>query len=199
MEKNRLEAFSDGVIAIIITVMVLEMHVPKGETWTDLAAVWPIFLSYVLSFLYVGIYWNNHHHLFQATRSIGAKVLWCNLHLLFWLSLLPFTTGWVGQNRFARVPSLLYGLNLMACAAAYTILQYALACHQGRESAFAQALRGATKEIASLALYLLGVLFAAFGMPLVGICLFASVACIWLVPDRRMESVARAMRSRATD
>lgn len=139
MQKQRLEAFSDGVIAIIITIMVLQMSVPDGEAWGDLVSLWPVFLSYVLSFLFVGIYWNNHHHLMQATPSISAGTLWANLHLLFWLSLLPFTTAWMDETRFARAPTMLYGLNLLACSIAYHVLQTQLIGRQGSTSAMAVA------------------------------------------------------------
>ena len=194
MEKNRVEAFSDGVIAIIITVMVLEMRVPRGDEWSSLAAVWPVFVSYVLSFVYVGIYWNNHHHMLQASRSVNAGVLWGNLHLLFWLSLLPFTTGWMGQNHFTRVPMMLYGINLLACAVAYKVLQSSLAAHHGPESTFAAALGGDLKGNLSMVLYVVGICSAWFVAPLLGFAVFACVALLWLVPDRRMEAVVRAGR-----
>src|ERR1700758_5013183 len=126
MEKNRLEAFSDGVLAIIITIMVLELHVPHGEALADLLPLWPVALSYILSFIYVGIYWNNHHHMMQAVCKVDGAVLWSNLHLLFWLSLLPFSTGWMGENHFARWPAMVYGVNLMLCALAYALLQRSL-------------------------------------------------------------------------
>jgi uncharacterized membrane protein len=199
MQKNRLEAFSDGVIAIIITVMVLEMHVPRGASWSSLGAVWPVFVSYVMSFIYVGIYWNNHHHMLQATRSISAGVLWANLHLLFWLSLLPFTTGWMGQNPFTPVPMALYGINLLACAVAYTVLQTSLVAHHGRESAFAAALGNDAKGKLSLVLYGIGICAAWLASPMLGFAVFACVALIWLVPDRRMESVVDKSRENRKD
>ena len=140
MEKGRLEAFSDGVLAIIITIMVLELKVPHGDSWDVLFPQWPVFLSYVLSFIYVGIYWNNHHHLLQAAEKVNGGVLWMNLHLLFWLSLMPVATGWMGENHFARLPVALYGVVLLMCAVARVPLQYCLiAANGGRESLLAQA------------------------------------------------------------
>src|SRR5689334_1835976 len=139
MKTNRLEAFSDGVIAIIITIMVLEMKVPQSVEPSALLPVLPVFLSYVLSFVYVGIYWNNHHHMFQVAARVSGAVLWANLHLLFWLSLLPFTTGWMGENHFARWPTVLYGLNLLCCAGAYLILQTCAIRHHGPDSLLARA------------------------------------------------------------
>ena len=189
MQKNRLEAFSDGVLAIIITIMVLELKVPHGETLAALAPLWPIWLSYVLSFVYVGIYWNNHHHLLHASTRVNGTVLWCNLHLLFWLSLLPFATGWMGENHFARWPTMLYGLNLLLCALAYALLQRALVRNHGSESLLAHAVGRDLKGKASLVLYLVGSGAAALGAPAVGLLLFAAVALMWLVPDRRMERV----------
>ncbi|MDB5596081.1 MAG: hypothetical protein JWM36_3042 [Hyphomicrobiales bacterium] len=138
MQKNRLEAFSDGVLAIIITVMVLELKIPHGQDFQALAALWPVFTSYVLSFIYIGIYWNNHHHMLQSVRHVNGIVLWSNLHLLFWLSLIPFTTGWMGENQFGQLPTLLYGANLLACAIAYYILQSRLL--EGKSSVLARAI-----------------------------------------------------------
>jgi uncharacterized membrane protein len=187
MEKNRLEAFSDGVIAIIITIMVLEMKVPHEATWEALVTLWPVFISYVLSFLYVGIYWNNHHHLMRAASSISSGTLWVNLHLLFWLSLMPFTTGWMGENDFARLPTMLYGINLLACAIAYHAMQAQLARHHGPDSPMARALGGDMKGKISLLCYVAGTLMAAFLSPMLGFAVFVGVALLWLVPDRRME------------
>jgi uncharacterized membrane protein len=187
MEKNRLEAFSDGVIAIIITIMVLELKVPHEATWEALARLWPVFISYVLSFLYVGIYWNNHHHLLRAASSISGGTMWLNLHLLFWLSLMPFTTGWMGENDFARLPTMLYGINLLACAIAYHAMQAQLARHHGPESPMVQALGRDIKGKLSLLLYVAGTVAAAFVSPLLGLAVFVGVALLWLVPDRRME------------
>jgi uncharacterized membrane protein len=187
MEKNRLEAFSDGVIAVIITIMVLEMKVPHGAGLGALAPLWPVFLSYVLSYVYIGIYWNNHHHMLQLTKTINGKVLWANLHLLFWLSLVPFTTGWMGENHFGRDPTLLYGANLLLCAVAYTLLQTCLIRHQGHHSALARAVSGDIKGKASMLLYLLGLLAAWLVAPWAGMAFFVVVALTWLVPDPRIE------------
>ena len=187
MEKNRLEAFSDGVLAIIITIMVLELKVPHGEDWAALAGAWPIFLSYVLSFVYVGIYWNNHHHMLQSVRHVSGGVLWANLHLLFWLSLLPFTTGWMGETAFAHWPSVLYGLNLLACALAYYVLQTALVRLQGPDGVLARAVGRDVKGKVSPVLYVLGVVSAWLIVPWAGLLFYAGVAVMWLVPDRRVE------------
>lgn len=188
MEKNRLEAFSDGVIAIIITIMVLEMKVPDEATWEALARLRPVFVSYVLSFLYVGIYWNNHHHLLRATSSISSGTMWVNLHLLFWLSLMPFTTGWMGENNFARLPTILYGINLLSCAIAYNAMQRQLARYHGPDSSLAHALGRDLKGNVSLLFYVVGTAIAAFVSPMLGFAVFVSVALLWLVPDRRMEN-----------
>lgn len=190
MEKNRLEAFSDGVIAIIITIMVLELKVPHSESLDALVQLWPVFLSYVVSFLYVGTYWNNHHHLLQATRSVTGATLWWNLHLLFWLSLVPFTTGWMGENHFSRLPTILYGCNLFMCAIAYFILQWGLAKHHGPGNPIAQALGRDVKGKLSIALYLVGILIAALAQPMWGFAAFIAVSLMWLIPDRRMEIAA---------
>ena len=190
MGKNRLEAFSDGVIAIIITIMVLELKVPHDTHWAALTALWPVFLSYVLSFLYVGIYWNNHHHLLHAAHTVGAGVLWANLHLLFWLSLLPFTTGWMGENHFAALPTLLYGANLLAAAIAYFVLQNVLAARHDHDGAMARALGRDAKGKLSIAGYLLGMALTGWWTPMAGFAAFTAVALLWLVPDRRMEKVA---------
>ncbi len=187
MEKNRLEAFSDGVIAIIITIMVLEIKVPDEATREALIRLWPAFISYVLSFLYVGIYWNNHHHLLRAASSISSGTMWFNLHLLFWLSLMPFTTGWMGENDFARLPTMLYGINLLACAIAYHAIQTQLARHHGPDSPLVQALGRDIKGKLSLLCYVVGTLTAAFASPPLGFAIFVGVALFWLVPDRRME------------
>ena len=186
MHKGRLEAFSDGVIAVIITIMVLEIKIPLGEHFSDLLPLWPKFMSYLLSFLYVGIYWNNHHHTFQATKSINGGILWANLHLLFWLSLLPFSTDWMDQSHFAKDPMLVYGLNLLMAAIAYTILTIALVSHHGKDSELAQAFGNDIKGKVSLALYLLG-LGLVFINPWVGFAVYAVVALMWLAPDPRMK------------
>ncbi len=186
MGKGRLEAFSDGVIAIIITIMVLELKVPHGTDWTALKALSPVFLSYVLSFVYVGIYWNNHHHLFQAVHKINGRILWANLHLLFWLSLTPFVTGWMGENHFAPLPVALYGGNLLMAAISYTILVRALLAHHGPDSTLARAIGKDFKGYLSLALYLVAIPLS-FLNPWIGVSLYALVAIIWFIPDRRIE------------
>lgn len=188
MNKSRLEAFSDGVIAIIITVMVLELKVPHSPTPQALLEIWPVFLSYVLSFIFIGIYWNNHHHLFQTVRHVAGGVLWANLHLLFWLSLVPFTTGWMGENHFALWPVLAYGANLLACALAFAVLLRFLIHANGRDSPVAKAVGGDWKGNLSTALYALGI-GLAFVHPLLGLACYATVAAIWFIPDKRMERV----------
>ena len=192
METNRLEAFSDGVIAVIITILVLEMKVPHEPDLAALLPVVPVFLSYVLSFVYVGIYWNNHHHMFQLAESLDGAVLWTNLHLLFWLSLLPFTTGWMGENHFARWPTMLYGANLLACAIAFTVLQASIIRHCGRQGALAQAVASDLKGKISPAIYFAGMACAWFLPAWTGMAFFVLAALIWLVPDRRMERAIRA-------
>ena len=196
MQTNRLEAFSDGVIAIIITIMVLELKVPHDSDLAALAPLVPVFLSYVLSFVYVGIYWNNHHHMFQLTESVTGGVLWANLHLLFWLSLLPFSTGWMGENHFARWPTVLYGANLLFCALAYFVLQRCIIRHQGADSPLAQAIAGDLKGKASPAFYVAGLATAWWLAPWAGMAFFVAVALLWLVPDRRVENFIAAGRSR---
>ena len=193
MEANRLEAFSDGVIAIIITVMVLEMKVPHGADIAALAPVVPVFLTYVLSFAYLGIYWNNHHHMLKLTDSIDGSVLWANLHLLFWLSLLPFATGWMGENHFERWPTVLYGVNLLCCAMAYNLLQTRIIRCQGRDSLLAKAVGRDLKGKISPVLYVCGIVAAWIISAKVGVAFFVFVALMWLVPDRRLE---RAMTRR---
>ena len=188
MTKGRLEAFSDGVIAIIITIMVLEMKAPHGSTFADLQPLLWVFLSYVLSFVNVGIYWNNHHHMLHAAKHVNGPVLWANLHLLFWLSLMPFATGWMGENHFAPVPTALYGLVLLMSAVAYTILTYALIRLEGRDSLLAKAVGTDRKGILSLVLYLIAVP-SAFFQPWLAGALYVVVALVWLVPDRRVERV----------
>jgi uncharacterized membrane protein len=186
MGKGRLEAFSDGVVAIIITIMVLELKVPHGADWAALKALSPIFLSYVLSFVYVGIYWNNHHHLFQAVHKVNGRILWANLHLLFWLSLTPFVTGWMGENHFAPLPVALYGVNLIMAAIAYTILVRALLAHHGPDSTLARAIGKDFKGYISLAIYFTAILLS-FVYSWIGFSLYVLVAIIWFVPDRRIE------------
>lgn len=186
MHKGRIEAFSDGVIAIIITIMVLEMKVPHGTDLVSLQPLLPVFSSYGLSFLYVGIYWNNHHHLFQAVKHVKGGVLWANLHLLFWLSLFPFVTGWMGENHFAPLTVSLYGVVLLLAAIAYTILVRCLLTYHEAGSALARAIGPDLKGWASIALYALGILLAHW-FPWIAIALYAGVAIIWLIPDRRIE------------
>jgi len=189
MEKGRLEAFSDAVIAIIITIMVLEMKVPHGEEWSVLLPLIPVFVSYVLSFVYLGIYWNNHHHMLKAARRVDGAVLWANMHLLFWLSLLPFVTGWMGENHFAPIPTALYGVDLLAAAIAYYILQRTLIAVNGKDSPIAVAIRGHDlKGKISPILYLAAIVVTFFYEPL-ALALFIIVAAMWLIPDRRMERV----------
>jgi len=187
MGTNRLEAFSDGVLAIIITIMVLELKAPHSDALGALLGLWPVFLSYVPSFIYIGIYWNNHHHMFQARASVSGSVLWANLHLLFWLSLLPFSTGWMGENHFARLPSALYGLNLLCCAIAYYVLERRIIAVEGRDGLLARAVGRDLKGKLSPVFYVLGILSAWFVTPWLGIAIYAGVSGMWLVPDRRIE------------
>lgn len=186
MSKGRLEAFSDGVFAIIITIMVLEMKSPHKPDVESLKPLIPVFLSYILSFIYVGIYWNNHHHLFQVVRHIRGGVLWANLHLLFWLSLVPFTTGWVGETYFADWPVAVYGMVLFMAGLAYWILVQVLLRHEGAQSPLALAVGKDFKGKLSLVIYLIAIV-VAFSSSLVACGLYALVAAIWLVPDRRIE------------
>ncbi len=188
MQKTRLEAFSDGVLAIIITIMVLELKVPHGVALTTLAPLLPVFFSYVLSFIYVGIYWNNHHHLLHAAHKVSGSVLWANLHLLFWLSLLPFVTGWMGENHFAPLPTALYGVVLLMAGAAYWILAHALIRTEGPQSLLAKAIGKDHKGTLSVVLYALAIPLA-FVSPWLAQALYAVVALMWLVPDRRIEKV----------
>ena len=188
MTRGRLEAFSDGVIAILITIMVLGFQVPHGASWAALRAELPLFLSYALSFVYLGIYWSNHHHLFQAVKQVDGRVLWANLHLLFWLSLVPFITGWVAESHLARAPTALYGVVFLLAAVAYTILTRALLALHGQDSALAKALGDDLKGKISLALYAAGILVALV-QPRVAAALYVVVAIIWFVPDRRIEKV----------
>ena len=186
MSKVRLEAFSDGVIAILITIMVLELKVPHGADFAALRPLLPVFLSYVLSFVYLGIYWNNHHHMLQATERINGRILWANLHLLFWLSLVPFTTGWMGENHFAPLPTAVYGVVLLLAAVAYTILQSAIIAHHGPSSKLAAAVGSDTKGRLSLALYAAAIPLA-FVQEWISDAIYVFVALMWLVPDRRIE------------
>jgi TMEM175 potassium channel family protein len=190
MGKNRLEAFSDGVIAVIITIMVLEMKVPHGESIEILVPVLPVFLSYILSFVYLGIYWNNHHHMLHACQKVTGPMLWANLHLLFWLSLVPFSTGWMGENHFASAPSALYGVVLLMAAIAYWILQQLIIASQGPNSILKKAVRGDWKGKLSPILYAVAIPMA-FLWQWVSLSLYVFVALLWLIPDRRIENILR--------
>ena len=186
MGKSRLEAFSDGVLAIIITIMVLEMKAPHGVDINALRPLVPAFLSYLLSFIYLGIYWNNHHHLLHSVQSVSGGILWANLHLLFWLSLIPFATAWMGENHFAAVPTAFYGLNLMLTALAYLNLQRRIIVRQGRASLLAVAVGRDVKGKLSFALYVIAIA-AATVAPWIAWALYVAVALMWLIPDRRIE------------
>ncbi len=186
MGKGRLEAFSDGVIAIIITIMVLELKIPHETTLAALGELLPVFLSYVLSFVYIGIYWNNHHHLFHATRSINGRVLWANLHLLFWLSLVPFVTAWMGENHLATIPVALYGVVMDVSGLSYYILSRVLIAHLGEDSELAQAVGRDNKGILSLIIYTTGIVLA-FVNTWIAFALYVIVALMWFIPDPRIE------------
>jgi len=186
MGKNRLEAFSDGVLAIIITIMVLELQAPHGITLDALVPLTPVFLSYVLSFVYLGIYWNNHHHMLHASGRVTGGILWANLHLLFWLSLIPFVTAWMGENHFAPVPSAVYGVVLLMAAIAYFVLQQLIIASQGPGSVLKKAVAGDWKGKASPLLYVLAIVSTLLSQ-WIAIGLYALVALVWLVPDRRIE------------
>jgi uncharacterized membrane protein len=187
MNKTRLEAFSDGVLAIIITIMVLELKIPHGADAAALRPLLPVFLSYVLSFIYLGIYWNNHHHLLQATRQINGKILWANLHLLFWLSLIPFATGWMGENHFASLPTALYGVVLLCAGIAYLVLQYLIIKNHGPNFVLAGAFGRDWKGKISLACYLAAIPLA-FVNQWISDAFYIAVAALWLIPDKRIES-----------
>jgi uncharacterized membrane protein len=193
VEKDRLLAFSDGVIAVIITIMVLEMKVPQGTSLTALAAVAPVFLSYALSFVYVAIYWNNHHHFFHLVRRVDGAILWANMHLLFWLSLIPFATGWMGENEFAPVPTAVYGVSLLMPALAWQVMQWALLRTEGRDSTLARAIGPDIKGKLSPFLYLVGAATAFIDTRIAG-TMYLLVALMWLVPDRRIERVLTQRR-----
>ena len=188
MKKGRIEAFSDGVLAIIITIMVLEIKVPHGSELSDLKPVIPVFLSYVLSFIYIGIYWNNHHHMMATVKKVTGDVLWANLHLLFWLSLIPFSTGWMGENHFGAMPLALYGLNLLMAALAYFILQTRIIKNHGKNSVLANAIGRDLKGKISPVLYTLGIA-ATWINPWISGSLYVAVALIWLIPDKRIERI----------
>lgn len=187
MKKGRLEAFSDGVIAIIITIMVLELKIPHGAGWDSFRPLIPVFLTYVLSFVYLGIYWNNHHHMLYITERINGKILWANMHLLFWLSLIPFVTGWMGENHFAPLPTAVYGVVLLAAAVAYYVLQRLIIAEQGADSKLKAAIGKDIKGKLSPLIYLVAILMA-FINQWVSDGLFVLVALMWLIPDRRIEA-----------
>lgn len=186
MGKGRLEAFSDGVLAIIITIMVLEMKVPHGNSLSDLKPLIPVFISYLLSFIYIGIYWNNHHHMLHAAHKVTGTVLWTNTHLLFWLSLVPFVTAWMGENHFSRWPVVLYGIILFMASIAYYFLAHCLSGVHGKDSTLAKALGSDRKGIISSVIYVIGI-GLSFIHPYLGFAMYVVVACIWFIPDRRIE------------
>jgi len=188
MGKGRLEAFSDGVIAIIITIMVLELEVPHGTGLAALRPLIPVFFSYVLSFVYIGIYWNNHHHMLHAAGKVSGRILWANLHLLFWLSLIPFVTGWMGENHFAALPVALYGVVLLMASIAYYILARFLAALHGKDSKLAVALGSDIKGLSSSAIYVIAIPLS-FVNPWIAFSAYVLVAVIWFIPDRRIENV----------
>jgi uncharacterized membrane protein len=190
MGKTRLEAFSDGVLAIIITIMVLEIKVPHEPDWNALQKLAPVFLSYVLSFIYVGIYWNNHHHLLHTVHTVSAKILWANLHVLFWLSLVPFASGWMGENHFAEFPTAVYGVIMLGAAVSYYMLQWAIIGTQGKNSVLRQAIGKDVKGKLSLVLYSVAIAFACT-FRYVSVAIYALVALMWLIPDRRIEMTLR--------
>jgi len=190
MKRGRLEAFSDGVLAIVITIMVLDMKVPQGADWTALSELWPVFLSYVLSFIYVGIYWNNHHHLLATVDRVDGSIMWANLHLLFWLTLVPFVTGWMGENEFAQIPTTLYGSVLIMAGVAYLILQSRILATQSSQSALRREIGKDVKGKLSPLLYLAGIVAAQFA-PMIAFGIYGLVAVLWLVPDKRIERALR--------
>jgi uncharacterized membrane protein len=198
MGKGRLEAFSDGVFAILITIMVLELRVPRGDTFHALAPVVPVFMVYVLSYLYLGIYWNNHHHMLHATSRINGRILWANLHLLFWLSLVPFATGWMGENHFAALPTAVYGAVLLAAAIAYYVLQRAIIADQGPGSKLAAAIGRDVKGKISPALYVVAIGMAFFRQWIAD-AIYVGVALMWLIPDPRIESRLRDSPPKASE
>lgn len=194
MTKGRVEAFSDGVIAIIITIMVLEMKVPHGAGWSDLRPLLPVFLSYMLSFFYVGIYWNNHHHMLHTCTVVTGSVLWANLHLLFWLSLFPFATGWMGENHYTAVPTALYGMVLLMAAIAYVVLQQTIIRVQGKESVLKRAIGSDWKGKVSPVLYIVAIL-VTLRSPGLAQAILVGAALIWLIPDRRIERLLSLSQS----
>ncbi|WP_080778212.1 TMEM175 family protein [Chryseobacterium phocaeense] len=190
MTKGRLEAFSDGVMAIIITIMVLELKVPEGSSWTSLKPLLPKFLAYIFSFIYVGIYWNNHHHMFQAVKKVNGSILWANLHLLFWLSLMPIATEWIGATHFAENPVAAYGVCLIMSAVAYTIMEHLIVQCEGENSRLKEAIHSKFKEYISIVFYVLGI-GVSFFYPYIAIGFYYLVALIWLIPDKRIEKLLK--------
>jgi len=186
MGKGRLEAFSDGVLAIIITIMVLEMKVPHGDSWASLKPLVPVFISYILSFVYIGIYWNNHHHMLHAAKLVNGRTLWANIHLLFWLSLVPFVTGWMGENNFSTLPVVLYGMVLLMAGVAYYLLAHSLAGLHGKDSTLAEAIGKDWKGILSVIIYAIGI-GLSFINSWLGFAIYVVVAMIWFIPDKRIE------------
>jgi uncharacterized membrane protein len=197
MKKTRLEAFSDGVLAMIITIMVLEIRVPHGEQFSDLKGLVPIFLSYLLSFIYIGIYWNNHHHMVSTVHLVTGDILWANLHLLFWLSLIPFATGWIGENHFAAAPMALYGSILLMAGIAYYILQSRIIKNEGKNSLLSKAIGKDLKGKISPLLYTAGIAFSWVNPAISGI-IYIIAALIWLIPDRRIERTLRQNKEDAS-
>lgn len=188
MNKNRLEAFSDGVLAIIITIMVLELQTPKDANFKSLVKLFPVFISYILSFIYVGIYWNNHHHMMHTVKKVTGGILWANLHLLFWLSLIPFATAWIGEHHFAPFPMLTYGFVLLMCAIAYFILQNQIIKKHGNESILARAIGNDLKGKTSVLLYIIAIL-STYYHEIISVVIYILVALIWLIPDKRIEKI----------
>jgi uncharacterized membrane protein len=193
MTKGRLEAFTDGVLAIIITIMVLELKVPHGGTFEDLKPLLPVFGSYILSFIYIAIYWNNHHHMMQTVKHVTGKILWANMHLLFWLSLIPFVSGWMGENQFTTAGVFLYGIVLLGAAIAYFVLQFLIIKSHGKDSMLSKALGKDLKGKASPILYVIGIVSAFFNVWISGF-MFVFVAVMWLIPDKRIENKLKEER-----
>jgi uncharacterized membrane protein len=198
MSTGRLEAFSDGVIAILITIMVLELHTPHGSSWAALRDQYPVLLAYLLSFVYLGIYWSNHHHMLAVVSRIGGAALWANLHLLFWLSLVPFVTAWMSENHFPAIPTAVYGIVLLAAAVAYFVLQWTLLRGEGRSSLLATAVGRDLKGKLSPALYCLGIALS-FADRWLGVAVYVGIALMWLIPDRRVERAITASQRSAGD
>ncbi len=191
MNKTRLEAFSDGVLAIIITIMVLELKVPHSATLADLQSLINVFICYIMSFIFIGIYWGNHHHLLHTVHHVNSKIIWANMHLLFWLSLIPFSTGWMGENHFSKLPVALYGVNLLGCAISYTILQKTIMSHYTHSTALIEALKKQEKKgLVSLVLYILSIVFAFF-YPMISAILIFAVAVMWVIPDKNIEKALK--------